>query len=795
MIKKTVKKLAKKIAKPVFNISYSLLMSRPALRLLGLGRYMGKQRALFDAEELKLVHQAILSQNLFSIDGEMIPAFEREFASAYDVPYAVASTSGTAAIHTALGALDLNPGDEVITAPITDLGTIVPILYQNAIPVFADINETYNMDPADVERKITSRTRAIIVVHLFGNPCDMDAMVEIAKRHNIPLIEDCAQAHVTEYKRRYVGTFGDIGCFSFQQSKHMTTGEGGMTITSNSAYYDRMKLFIDKGWARKGWGSRAYRFLAPNYRPTELVGAVGLAQLKKVKEVVRKRHELGEFMNELLSPVEGITPAPVTPGAKHSYWLYPMRVEGMDVNLFAQEMMKEKIWVSAGYTGKPIYLCTESLTAKKTYGLSQCPFSCKDAEKVYEYKEGLCPRSEEALKHLVCIPLDESWSREHVQRTANAVLKCMNKLTAKTASSVPAKVQKATAAPPSLHEKGEKKVRIGIVGCGQMGRWHLDAYRTNPHVELAAFADNDFEKAQKFALEAGAKAYASHAEMIANEKLDGVSICTVPSTHKNIALDFLNAGVNILCEKPLAVTTAEAQEMCRKAEENNLFLLTAFKFRFFEEVLKAKELIEKGSLGKILNFRLMFGGFIDMSETWFAKKEIAGGGVIMDNGPHALDIIHYLLGDIECISAQTTNYQNIDVEDTAHLTCSLKNGAKGNVDLSWSSSVPARAYLEIYGEDGAILLDYGGITYKFKIWDEWKRIPGRINAKEAFARQVDHFVGALVGEAPSIVRNEDGLKSQMAIEAAYESMQCDKKVYINTASAKYGTRSVLTQKI
>jgi len=213
----------------------------------------GDRRAPFGPEEFKLLREALLSQNLCCIDGTMVSGFEKEFATAYDSPYAVASTSGTAAIHVALGALDLNPCDEVITAPITDLGTVIPILSQNAIPVFADIDDSYNMDPADVERKITPRTRAIVVVHLFGNPCDMDAMVDIAKRHKIPLIEDCSQAHMAEYKGRYAGTLGDIGCFSFQQSKHMTTGDGGMTITGNKAYYERMKLFADKGYARKGW--------------------------------------------------------------------------------------------------------------------------------------------------------------------------------------------------------------------------------------------------------------------------------------------------------------------------------------------------------------------------------------------------------------------------------------------------------------------------------------------------------------------------------------------------------------
>src|SRR3989338_5747677 len=262
MNKANLKKLAKRFKKPVFKICYDLLMSSAK----------GKSgRVLFNSEELKLVHEALLSQNLFCIGGTMVPRLEQEFAQAYGVPYAVASTSGTAAIHTALGALDLEPGDEVITAPVTDMGTVIPILYQQAIPVFADVDASCNMDPADVERKITPRTKAILVVRLFGNPCDMDAIVRIAKAHGIPLIEDCAQAHVTEYRGRYVGTIGDIGCFSFQQAKHMTTGDGGMTITSDKAYYERMKFFVDKGYARKPWGSRVYLFHAPNYRMNELI--------------------------------------------------------------------------------------------------------------------------------------------------------------------------------------------------------------------------------------------------------------------------------------------------------------------------------------------------------------------------------------------------------------------------------------------------------------------------------------------------------------------------------------------
>ena len=729
-----------------------------------------KGRTPFGAEELKLVRQALQSQHLCCIDGRMVPAFEREFAVAYDAPYGVASTSGTAAIHVALGALDLNPGSEIITAPITDLGTIIPIISQNCIPVFADIDETYNMDPAEVERQITPQTKAILVVHLFGNPCNMDAMVDIARRHRLPLIEDCSQAHMTDYKGRYVGTIGDIGCFSFQQSKHMTTGDGGMTITSNKQYYERMKLFADKGYARKGFGSRAYLFHAPNYRMTELVGAVGLAQLKKVKSVVAKRHELGTYMSELLSTIPGVVPAPVTAGGNHSYWMYPIGLNGIDANRLADDMRKERVNTLPGYTGKPIYLCSESLTAKKTYGTSQWPFTGPWVAKNYEYKEGLCPRAEKQLGSVLVMPWDESWSRGDVERVAGVIGSSVENLsqgrpihkTVIRKEPVPADISPVTHA---------KKIRIGIIGCGQMGRWHLNAYKRNPAVEVIAFADTNLASAEKFASEMGGKAYSSSKDMIVNERLDGVSVCTVPSTHRDVVMELLETGIHVLCEKPLAISVEQANDMTVKATEKDLIMLTAFKFRFREEVQKAKELIASGGLGKIVTFRLMFGGYLEMAETWYAKKELSGGGILMDNGPHAVDLIRYLFGEISQVAAEVSTLQPLSVEDTGRLNVTLENGVRGTADMSWSIVLPSQAYLEIYGEDGTALLDWDGLSYKFKLWTEWKRVPNQLDVHGVFGRQIDHFVEAILHKSPQIVRNEEGWKAQLVLAAAYDSVK------------------------
>jgi dTDP-4-amino-4,6-dideoxygalactose transaminase len=381
-------------------------------------------RTPFGEEEVRLTTEAIRSQNLFGLGGAKVTAFEQEAARLYGVKHAVASTSGTAAIHVAVGTVNPDPGDEIITAPITDAGTIVPIIYQNAIPVFADIDETYNMDPEDVERKITDRTRAIMVVHLFGTACDMDAMVDIARRHKVALIEDCSQAHVTKYKGKYLGTFGDLGCFSLQQSKHMTTGDGGITITNRDDWAERMMLFRDKGWTRKaGWGPRTYIFLAPNYRMTELQAAVGLAQIKKVRGVVEKRMELGNLLSDSIRDIKGLRPTPVTPGSEHSYWAYGLGVDGWDPERFARALSAEGVGCSKGYIGEPIFLCMEACCNKVTFGKSQHPFDgCHGARRV-EYKKGMCPKTEEALAHMVTFGIHEHMARQDVLDMAGAIRK------------------------------------------------------------------------------------------------------------------------------------------------------------------------------------------------------------------------------------------------------------------------------------------------------------------------------------------------------------------------------------
>jgi perosamine synthetase len=383
------------------------------------------RRAPFDEDDLREVTEALQSQDLFYSTGAKIAAFEKQFAEKYGVKHAIACSSGTAALHMAVAALDSDPGGEVIVPPVTDFGTIAGLLFQGLIPVFADWKEnTFNMDPAEIVRKITDRTRAIVAVHLFGNPCDMDAISAIASERKIPIIEDCCQAYCTPYKGSWVGARGVVGCFSMQQTKHLPAGEGGVVITNSDDLAMRLSLFRDKGWENRGkWGPRSYTFLGLNYRMNELTGAVALAQLRKVENVVRVMTTLGNALTELIRDVNGITPAPVAEGAEHSYWLYPFKITGHDPEQFVKALGAEGIPVSYGYTGRPIYLCTGALTNKKTFGNSSYPFDKHYHPGNVEYTEGLCPVAEKELTELATLRIYENWSMDDIHDVSAAIHK------------------------------------------------------------------------------------------------------------------------------------------------------------------------------------------------------------------------------------------------------------------------------------------------------------------------------------------------------------------------------------
>lgn len=375
------------------------------------------------AEEMELLAGVIASGTLNSTKGTAVSAFERALAEMLGVKHVVACASGSAAVHCAIAALDPEPGDEIITTAITDMGALAPILYQGAIPVFADVDPlTCNVTAASVAARITPRTRAIVATHLFGNPCEIAELRALADAHKIMLIEDCAQSYLATVDGKKVGTWGDVACFSLQQGKHITTGEGGFVATNDDALARRIFLFVNKAW---GYGDPQpdHYFLALNYRITELQGAVGLGQLPKLQGCVDDRASRAEALTEQIRDIPGITFPAIAPNATHVYWKYivmvdPAVIPGGAVAVGAK--LKERGIASAPrYIQKPAFQCAV-FRDRVTFGKSEWPFTLADRTAV-DYDPARFPGTFRALEHVLVLPWNERYTDDHVSYIATAL--------------------------------------------------------------------------------------------------------------------------------------------------------------------------------------------------------------------------------------------------------------------------------------------------------------------------------------------------------------------------------------
>lgn len=380
----------------------------------------------FGFEEVSELVEALNQNTLFYHFGGKVKQFLQDFNEMYGVRYSVATSSGTAALHVALGAAGVTAGDEVITSPITDQGTLIGILYQNAIPVFADLDpHTYNMDPLSIEARITDRTKAIIVVHLAGNAADMDPIMEIARKHKLKVIEDCAQSYLAKDKGRLVGTIGHYGCFSTNDFKHISTGDGGL-VTVNSgdeADYHVTHAFADKNYQRFGTSvQRDLHHLAPNYRMTELQGAVGIAQLKKLEGICERRQQYGDRITAGISHLAGVQTPHVEKGNVCTYWFYMFRLDLNELTCTRTEFCKaleaEGIPNMEGYIPDVVYM--QPLFQKRTaYPDSNYPFELTGIT----YDRGLCPNAESILQTAVRLQVNEFYTEQDIEEMIKGIQK------------------------------------------------------------------------------------------------------------------------------------------------------------------------------------------------------------------------------------------------------------------------------------------------------------------------------------------------------------------------------------
>jgi len=269
--------------------------------------------------EIDYVCQAVKSGWVSSL-GEYITKFEEKFAEYIGVKYALTTSNGTTALHLALVSLGIKEGDEVIVPDLTFIATANAVVYTGAKPVFADIDpETWCIDPEDIKRKITKKTKAIIPVHLYGHPANMDPIIEIAKEYNLFVIEDCAEAHGAEYKGQKVGSIGHCGVFSFYGNKIITTGEGGMITTNHDQIYEKAKFLRDHAMSKEKryWHTE----IGYNYRMTNIQAALGLAQLERIDEIIQKKLQIFTWYKEFLGYIPEIKLNPEKEWAKNVFWM------------------------------------------------------------------------------------------------------------------------------------------------------------------------------------------------------------------------------------------------------------------------------------------------------------------------------------------------------------------------------------------------------------------------------------------------------------------------------------------
>jgi dTDP-4-amino-4,6-dideoxygalactose transaminase len=377
------------------------------LKTRELSRFMGSSSDDIEQQLSMESAQAVNygGQEFLFLGGRKVRQFEADFAQYFGVKYAITVNSATSGLSVALAAAGVGPGDEVITTCLSFNATGMSILLFNSIPVFVDISKgNFCLDPREVKEAISPQTKAILVVHLMGHAADMDAIMKIAREHNLAVVEDCAQAPGTKHNGQYVGTIGDTGFFSFQDTKNMVTGEGGIIITNNPKYARRCRLIRNHGESIPDDSippADLVNIVGFNFRMTELIAAVGSAQLKKLDENNRVRNENARFLAKELSVFKGIEIPDVVFNQENVIHiitiLYHADRVGVSREMFVKALRTEGIPVGTGYAriipDNPIF------QRKVAYGKDHCPFSCPYYGRDIDYGKGLYPVARDLIKN------------------------------------------------------------------------------------------------------------------------------------------------------------------------------------------------------------------------------------------------------------------------------------------------------------------------------------------------------------------------------------------------------------
>ena len=379
-----------------------------------------------EEEDLKDLIEIAKSGNFSRYSSDYVIDVEKELANYYECEHAVTCTSGTAALHGSLVALDLPPESEVIITPVADIGVVLPIIYENLVPVFGDLDkETFNISLESIKSKVTKDTKAVIAVHLAGNPADIQNISEFCKENNIYLLEDFSQAHGAIFHEKKIGSFGDISYGSYQQSKQITCGEGGVIVTNSRKLRDRAIIGVDKGWQRDlPLKERFYEFLAPNLRFNAIQAAILKPQIQKLDSLLEEKRIRAKLLDNIFSGVSSINIQKISNKASSAYYSYPLYLNSSKYRDQLLETLKEEYQVICAYgyaNPTTLYECVNALIEPKKYGKG---FAYQNKE----YPKGTSPVAEELLTRSFLIPFNENYTVEETQEIGNRVVQALGQL-------------------------------------------------------------------------------------------------------------------------------------------------------------------------------------------------------------------------------------------------------------------------------------------------------------------------------------------------------------------------------
>ena len=646
--------------------------------------------------------------------------FCAEWARYCGARHALLLPHGTDALRVAItAALDhdgMEYGGEIIVPNLSFIASATTVLDRHFGVALVDVDpDTYLIDPRRVEEAIIpGKTRAIMAVHLFGQPADMTALSDIAKRHSLVLLEDAAQAHGSIHELGRSGSIGAAAAFSFQSSKNLSAGEGGAFTTNDPEIFERAYSFHNVGRARQGgqrWGHHSLGF---NMRASEYLAAILLHRLQKFEAEQQRRAENFARLREYISEVSCVTPLAIGPGVeRHGIHMFVLRYhadqcDGLAIGDFLRALQAEGLPINRGYEAT----------------MAQQPALQLIAEKHPTYLRVLpTPVSDAAVANMLFLPHDiflgtDADMREVAATFVKVQTRYQPQGLKKRLEAEPAKPAAAAATAPAARtapvaKADVKPIRFGIIGLGIMGQEHARAIRANALLKLVAVTDIQPKRGRQVAAELNCKWFDSATEMIRSNDVDAVVIATPHWQHGELAIEALRAGLHVLCEKPLTVTVAQADEVLKVAEQSRGIFAVVHQKRFEPAYLYAKQLLDSGELGEVYRCSMIESAWRSeayyRSSPWRGTWKGEGGGVLLNQAPHILDRYAWLCGMPATVTARCdTSLHKIEVEDTASAIMRHANGAHGYIHIS-TIEAPAISRVVISCDRGRIAIENGKV--------------------------------------------------------------------------------------